>query len=309
MSHSNINYFNNIYRDFVKEIAETFPEYKLTVIKTYETLLNEKSELSNDVYVKEYMNVIKNYIELITNEDDSVFNVEQPLYFLREVDFRYIWNRKISDNTKSQIRKYLKTLYLIGSKILVTTQDIDDIIKNFNNNNDLDLSELSDESRKMFNVLESISSDNLDDSDMKAQYEKIMEESSIGKLAQEIASEINLDDMNLDKIETPGDIMTNLMGGNFMNIVQNVGSKIQDKIQNGAIDSNILVNEAQQMMSMMNNNKELKDMLGNLGNLSNLSNLGNLGSQRKNNSGNSRKDATKERLRKKLEERKNKKNK
>ena len=114
MSNSNINYFNNIYRDFVKEIAETLPEYKLTIINQYSELLNEDKELSNEIYVKEYMGSISQHIEMITKEDDTLFNTEQPLYFLREVDFRYIWNRKTSDNTKAQIRKYLTTLYLIG---------------------------------------------------------------------------------------------------------------------------------------------------------------------------------------------------
>ena len=40
MSKTNIEYFNNIYRNFLKEIAEIFPEYKLTIINQYETLLN-----------------------------------------------------------------------------------------------------------------------------------------------------------------------------------------------------------------------------------------------------------------------------
>ena len=111
MSKTNIEYFNNIYRNFVKEIAEIFPEYKLTIINKYKTLLNDADELSKDNYVKEYMDVISNHIEYITKEDDTLFESETPLYFLREVDFRYIWNKTMTDNTKGQIRKYLKTLY------------------------------------------------------------------------------------------------------------------------------------------------------------------------------------------------------
>tara|TARA_Y100001970_G_scaffold292184_1_gene432343 strand:- start:3239 stop:4168 length:930 start_codon:yes stop_codon:yes gene_type:complete len=308
MTKTNIEYFNNIYRNFVKEIAVIFPEYKLTIINKYELLLNNENELTNDIYVKEYMDSIKNNIELITTDDDSFFKGEEPLYFLREVDFRYIWDTKKSSNTKAQIRKYLKTLYLIGTRIVSATQDIDDIIKKFYNDGELDKDNLSEDSRKMFDVLESISSDKLNDDGIKEKYDKIMEGSSIGQLAQEIANEINLDDINLDNIESPADIMSNLMGGNFMDIVKNVGSKIQDKIQSGNIDSGVLVNEAQQMMSMMTNNNDFKDLLnlGNLGDLGNLGNLSNLGNP-SNVSNNSRRSTTKDRLRKKLEERKNKK--
>ena len=105
MTKTNIEYFNNIYRNFVKEIAEIFPEYKLTIINRYETLLNDTDELSNDTYVTEYMDSVSNHIEYITKEDDTLFESETPLYFLREVDFRYVWKRKMTNNTKGQIRK------------------------------------------------------------------------------------------------------------------------------------------------------------------------------------------------------------
>ena len=49
----------------------------------------------------------------------------------------------MSDNTKGQIRKYLKTLYLIGSKIVSLSQDIDSIIKGFYADDKLDKDELN----------------------------------------------------------------------------------------------------------------------------------------------------------------------
>ena len=138
MNKTNIEYFNNVYRNFVKEIAEIFPEYKLTIINNYDTLLNNAGELLKDTYVTEYIDAVANHIEHITKEDDTLFESETPLYFLREVDFRYVWKRKMSDNTKAQIRKYLKTLYLIGSKIVSLSQDIDSIIKGFYADDKLD---------------------------------------------------------------------------------------------------------------------------------------------------------------------------
>ena len=45
----------------------------------------------------------------------------------------------------------------------------------------------------------------------------------------------------------------------FMNLIQNVGQKIQSKLSDGNLDQSKLVDEAQQMMGMLgNNNPHLK---------------------------------------------------
>jgi len=323
---SNIECFNDVYRRFVKEIAETFAGYKLIIIQRYEDLINNTNP-TDDTYVREYMASVENHIDKITICDDDLFTCDEPLYFLREVDFRYVWKQKMTDKTKTQIRKYLKTLYVIGAKITSLSTDIDKIISEFTNK-DTDTgvdakTDLSVETKRVADILESISTDDVNNNDMKEQYEKMMEESSIGKLAQEIAGEINFDSLDLDNVENPGDIMSKLMGGDFMNIVQNVGTKIKNKISSGTIDSGELLGEAQQMISMMGANNQLGEMLKNFGGLgqSQTQNRGPTPSTRKmertanrvssrttnsSNSSNSRSSRAKERLRKKLDERKNK---
>ena len=325
---SNIECFNDVYRSFLKEIAETFSGYKLTIIQRYEDLLNNTNP-TDDTYVREYMSSVQNHIDKITVCDDALFTCDEPLYFLREVDFRYVWKQKMTDTTKTQIRKYLKTLYVIGAKITSLSTDIDKIISEFTNkeqsgNTDTNSeTDLSAETKRVANILESISTDDVNNDDMKEQYEKMMEESSIGKLAKEIAGEINFDSLDLDNVENPGDIMSKLMGGDFMSIVQNVGTKIKNKISSGDIDSGALLGEAQQMISMMGANNQLGEMLKNFGGLgqSQTPNQGPTPSTRKmertanrvssrttnsSNSSNSRSSRAKERLRKKLDERKNK---
>ena len=59
----------------------------------------------------------------------------------------------------------------------------------------------------------------------------------IGNLAKELAEDINMDDLNLDigEDENVGDIFSKIMSGDnpmkFMNLIQNVGSKIQSKVR------------------------------------------------------------------------------
>lgn len=282
MSKTNIEYFNEIYKNFVKEIGENLPEYKMSVIKQYEQLLSYDNEMLSEVYVKEFMSSISDHIDAITKDDDSIFYGEKELYFLRDIDFRYLWKIKMNRKTKKTIKKYLKTLYLVGGKILSSNKEIDDIITNFTKGNtqvehtttnatsttastdtesttaSIDtvssteqVSNIDEEAQKLLNVLESMSSEETQSGETSSKYEKMMEESTIGKLAQEIASEINLDSMNLENIENPADIMKCFKGDTFMNMVQNVGEKIQTKLTENTIDSNTLLGEAQQMMSML----------------------------------------------------------
>ena len=90
----------------------------------------------------------------------------------------------------------------------------------------------------------------------------------IGNLAKELASEINMDDLNLNLDSdngNVGDIFSKLMSGDnpmkFMNLIQNVGQKIQSKLSDGGIDQSKLLDEAQGMMGMLGNNNPLFDNL------------------------------------------------
>jgi hypothetical protein len=81
-----------------------------------------------------------------------------------------------------------------------------------------------------------------------------MENSKIGQLAKEISSSINLESLN---INNPEDITSveGLFSGNnnaLTNIIQQVGSSIASKIQNGDIKQEDLLGEAMGMMQQLN---------------------------------------------------------
>ena len=98
--------------------------------------------------------------------------------------------------------------------------------------------------------------------------ENILENGLIGGLAKELAGEINIDNLNLniDKdSDNINDVFSNLMSGdnpmNFMNLIQNVGQKIQKKLESADIDQSKLMDEAQTMMGMLGNNNPMFDNL------------------------------------------------
>tara|TARA_Y100001970_G_C14250667_1_gene871588 strand:+ start:3758 stop:4666 length:909 start_codon:yes stop_codon:yes gene_type:complete len=296
---SNIECFNNVLRDFVNELINIFPKYEETLRKNYNDLLGATEQLSEMTYVQEYIDSVSSYILQITESDDSIFNENDKLYFLRELNFSELWKEDMSDNTKTQIFNYLKTLYVIGGKVLNTSDNLNDILHGFKNDESIDLENLDDESKKILNVLESMSENTFGDEDKVKQYEDALSGSSIGKLASELANDINIDESKLKECNSPGDVFKSLIGNNFMGIVESVGEKIQKKMDDGELNERNLIEDAQSLMSMMTGGESL----GNLFSMFQGSQSSNK-SSKKTSSNTSRKDKQRDRLRKKLEMRK-----
>jgi hypothetical protein len=154
---------------------------------------------------------------------------------------------------------------------------------------------------------------------------KNIENSKIADLAKEISKDIDVSSLNLEKPEDIAKLMDFSGSNNFLgNIVSKVSSKLTEKISTGEIKQEDLMTEAMSMMSMLNGGGAgggLADMLigmsglGGLGGLDGLMNnpmmsemmkMAKKGNVQTKNSHGSRKGAssTRDRLRKKLDERK-----
>lgn len=96
----------------------------------------------------------------------------------------------------------------------------------------------------------------------------MLQGTKIGSLAQEISKEIDLKELNIEK---PEDIL-NLTSNNMLgNIINKVGSKMQEKIDKGELKHEDLIKEAFGMFSNMNgkssmfNNPMMQAMMKNMG--------------------------------------------
>jgi len=84
--------------------------------------------------------------------------------------------------------------------------------------------------------------------------ESFFTDGMIGKLAEELTSEINVEDLNLNMENTGSveDVFSNLMSGDnpmkFMNLLQTVGKNIESKISNGQLNQEKLVSISQVLM-------------------------------------------------------------
>ena len=319
MEKTNIEYFNEQFSLFVKDILDVFPELRQTVLEYYEDLFASET-CSNDKYVKRYMTKMREHKNKIAKRDESLFS--ETICILKNIDFSPIWKSKeLSDSNKDKIWEYLQTLYVIGETIISDSEHIQKLVKSFQKfKNGEEVEEEEDTVTKdMLNMLQGLSESNrgkVDELD-----ENLIENGLIGNLAKELSEELSEQNLNLDmdNVESVDDVFKNIMAGDnpmkFMNLLQTVGQKIQNKVDSQEIDGEKLVEEATQMMSQMGglggeNGGLFDSLLKNAGNLAGM--MGGAGGMvaaaqniqaASTNPHHSSNNSTRDRLRRKLEKR------
>jgi hypothetical protein len=262
MTQTNIEYFNSTLKLFINNIIKIYPEYKETLDEYYGELL-ELDNCNDDKYVKRFMRKFGDNKELISAKNNDLFN--ETICFLKNVDFKDIWENETTDESiKKTIWDYLQTLFVIGDTIISDTDRIKSLVESLKKKRDNEpLDEtINPENKELMDMLQNLSK-NKDEPK-----EDMLSNGLIGNLAKELAGDINLDDMNLnmdDENANIGDIFGKLMSGDnpmkFMNLIQDVGKKIQTKLTSGNVNQGDLLNEAQSMMGMLGNNNPLFDNL------------------------------------------------
>ena len=206
-----------------------------------------------------------------------------------DVNLSELWHN-ISDINKNNIWKYLQTFCIININ-LNSSKELQELLSGESNEidkeNKKDIKDLK-KIKKLKNSIDGITKDNkeLDEQpDMPEmnQMNNIFESTSIGKLAKEIAEGMDLESMMgaTNDGEEPNleNVMQNIMNpNNFMNLFQNINSKVQEKMQTGELSEESLTGEAQNlygdfadnpMFKNMMNNPELQKMQEQMGNQSN----------------------------------------
>jgi len=300
MSQTNIEYFNSTLKLFINNIVKMYPEYKENVETYYTDILNSDS-CNDDKHIKRFMRKFSDYKDKISSKNDDLF--QESICFIKNVDFKEIWDNEKSDETiKNTIWDYLQTLFVIGETIITDSNKIKSLVENLKKKRENEPLNETPENKELLDMIKNLS----EKTDGSKIDEDLINNGLIGNLAKELAGDINLDDMNInmdDDNSNIGDIFGKLMSGDnpmkFMNLIQNVGKKIQSKLDDGGLDQSKLFDEAQNMMGMLGNNNPLFDNL--------LNNAKKEMKQPSNQSTPSYNNPTRDRLKKKMEARKNKK--
>ena len=261
------NNFIKIIKEFTGDLYKTFPDYK----EVYD-LLEKLSIEDNHETIYEYCksNIPQHFFNILyENVDMFKVEVNNELFLLPNIDFVKLWNEELSDNTRSTIWKYLQLLLFsvisdlnensfgdtaklfeainqdeFKEKIQETISNIDNIFNNktndFSFNNDLSFN--NDFTHHLPNAEE-----------LNEHINKLMN-GKLGNLAKEIADETAQDlNLNLENADSVNGVFKELFKNptKLMNLVKNVGSKLDTKLKSGEIKESELLEEASELVNKM----------------------------------------------------------
>lgn len=278
--------FLKIIKDFVRDITNTFPEYKIFIDKWWKNGDDVEKNKNSLKFIFNYC--LKKYPPrffdiLYQNNDifkeDTIIDTE----FLPYIHFKNIWHYDISDKTKDTIWKYLQLILFSVVSTLKTQEHFGETAKLFNNVDKDDFQEKLksslEEIQKLFvtndedttlneNEKTSINLNNLPKADTINDHISGLIDGKLGSIAKQIAEE-TANELNLEKdFENVTDIkgvFDSLFKNptKLMNLVKNVSEKLDSRMKSGDINEQEMMSEAGDLVN------KLKDIPG-LGNIQSL---------------------------------------
>ena len=270
--HKDIEHIRKIVYDFTKDLIITFPELKTNLNSNLKCIINNEN-ITDDLVFS--VNNIKDYcIEIypkkffdILYQSEKMFDGDEPLFLLPNIDFKILWKENISDNTKTTIWKYLQLLLFSLVSEIPDSNSFGDTAKLFEA---IDTDEFKSKLEESISNMEScfdmsnngfsdMSFNNTeclpDPTKLHDDLNKMMD-GKLGNLAREIAEETAKDiNMDFNDESSVNDVFKTLFQNpsKLMNLVTKVGTKLDSKIKSGDIKESELLNEAAEMMQNMKN--------------------------------------------------------
>ena len=273
-----IDNLRKIIFDFTNDLLTSFPELRESLDPNLLAVIeNDETQETELLAVRDYC--LKIYPEKffeILYQNEKLFEADEPIYLLPNIDFAYIWKENISDSTRKTIWKYLQLLLFALVSDMSDTTSFGDTAKLFEAiDNDAFKTKLQETIFNMDNAFDSDSSGNatgkeneLPDPEKLHDHMNKMLNGKLGNLAREIAEE-TASDINIDMEDetSVNDVFQKLFKNptKLMDLVTKVGSKLDTKIKSGDLKESELLAEAAEMMQHM------KDMPG-MENIQNLFN-------------------------------------
>lgn len=262
--------FAKVVYDLTNDILYTFPEYKDNMNID---LFNVKETRDEDSIRAIYEHIKKvlpeRFFDILYKNEDMFTKLEVNTEFLPGIHFKNLWASDISEKTKETLWKYLQLLLFTVIGKLNEDDSFGDTAKLFESVNEGELKgKLEETLSSLQNMMDSddpvidISGINMNELPRPEQIQDHINgllDGKLGKLAREIAEE-TAGELNLDAEDATSvnDVFKNLFKnpGKLMNLVKNVGGKLDSKIKSGEIKESEIMQEASELLSKM------KDMPG-----------------------------------------------
>ncbi len=269
-----------IVKDFYKDILTVFPEYR-DKLEDYEIEFLTDGKNGEKLYEFCLENYPQHFFNILYQKED-IFKDNEKLNFLPSINFVEIWkDEEISEKTRETIWKYLQLILFSVSKNVDSKDSFGDTAKLFEAINEDELKGKLEETMKdmegwfnntdmfndmSFNNVNDISNINLNDlpdaEDLQNHISGLLD-GKLGRLAHEIAEE-TAEELNVDMGDATnvGEVFQKLFKnpGKLMNMVKNVGSKLDQKLKSGEIKESELMKEANDLMEKMKNIPGMKNM-------------------------------------------------
>jgi hypothetical protein len=332
--------FNRIYLNLMKEIKNKDVDIKAKLKQTYKVFDKKSDEyitrlslsmddritcalFGNDDIIDnvEILNfeifvgvtVCEVMKKVVEDNDESKNSFKYYMYIL--MVFTYMFKLDDMDDDKKTILLQ-KTVHIINSVDTKTIKDDSELETHMEDILDDDIRKLL---VKMYNdrvhVKENVMKMDTDDLGSGMEF---LNNTKIGELAKEISNSIDMEKLNMSNPEDLMNMGNLFSGSNNMlgDIIQTVGTKITQKIQNGEINQEELMSEAlgmmgslntaghgdmmSQMMSMMGGMGGMSQMMGAMGGMGGMGGMSDPGDGSANPSANPSGNKTRDRLQKKL---------
>jgi hypothetical protein len=261
--------FPKLIYDLINDILFTFPEYKDSLDSDLLKIKEEQDKESVEKIYEHFKKVLpERFFDILYKNEDMFQKEEVNTEFLPGIDFKKLWKEDISQKTKETIWKYLQLiLFTVIGK--VDSQDsFGDTAKLFEAINEDELKDKLEETMSnLHNMMggediidiSGIDMENLPRPEQIQDHINGLLDGKLGNLAKEIAEEtaqeLNFDTENATSVN---DVFQQLFKnpGKLMNLVKNVGGKLDSKIKSGEIKESEIMKEASDLLSKM------KDMPG-----------------------------------------------
>lgn len=285
--------FSKIMRDFINDIKTTFPEVAPLTAKWWKDESDfvhiENLEERNEKFVKsrkDSMTFLFKFVQKklpprffdILYENKEIFDEDSSVdtEFLPHIHFKNLWHFDISEKTRETMWKYLQLMQfsIVGSLENKESfgADSDKLFEAFNQEEfKTKLEDAFSKMQEMFDASGSNCDINMENiPNPNDVHEKIsgMLDGKLGKLAKEIAEETAAN-FNMNENSSMQDVFGNMFKNptQLMNLVKNVGDKLDSRIKSGEIKESELIAEVTQLMGQMKNvpGMDIEGMLSKMG--------------------------------------------
>lgn len=256
----------DIFGSFLKDLSKTFPEIKNCLYRNYEyELVGENKKLDKSQKLLKFLELIQENDKLITEKDVSFFQQDN---LLEEICFQKLWEKNISNKTREIIWKYLQTFSIININ-LNSSHQLKQALETMGNSVELKKEDIKDKKtakdlKKLKKLTENVTG-NIEGEEKE--FDDLLGgvmDSDIGKIAKEVANEIDVEKIFGDlQNSDPATIMQQMMNPEKIgSIFQNINQVIEKKVEKGELNHEGLQNEAENLQKQMSTNPLFNNMMG-----------------------------------------------